>query len=100
MADEIEYDCPDCGQHVIAFGFFGVAEPDKRCAECDWIRKHIPPAEQTAVRARLGVPLASYRISIDGKSITCLVCGFVSHNRNDVREVYCGNCHRFHRDPL
>jgi hypothetical protein len=59
MADEIEYDCPDCGQHVIAYGFFGEALPGKRCSNCDWIEKHIPPAEQAEMRKRLGVPLKS-----------------------------------------
>ena len=40
---------------------------------------------------------ASYRIGADGQSITCLICSLTSYNPNDVREVYCGNCHRFHR---
>lgn len=29
-------------------------------------------------------------------SITCPKCGMESHNPNDVRERYCGNCHQFH----
>jgi hypothetical protein len=57
MPDEIEYDCPDCSQHVIAWGFDGVAEPGKRCAICDWIRDHVAPEHQAAIRERLGVPL-------------------------------------------
>jgi len=33
--------------------------------------------------------------------IVCPKCGMVSHNPNDVRERYCGNCHVFHADlPL
>jgi len=28
-----------------------------------------------------------------GRSFTCPVCGMTSHNPNDVREGYCGNCH-------
>jgi hypothetical protein len=105
MADEIEYDCPDCGRHIIAYGFYGAAKPGKRCGNCDWIRQYVPPAEQVAMRERLGVPLTptpqgvSYTISADRKSITCLICGLTSHNPNDVREVYCGKCHRFHQDP-
>lgn len=59
MADEIEYDCVDCGRHVIAFGFYGVAEPGKRCASCDWIRVHIQLEEAAEVRERLGVPLTT-----------------------------------------
>lgn len=29
-------------------------------------------------------------------SITCPVCKRVSYNPHDVRERYCGHCHRFH----
>lgn len=28
-------------------------------------------------------------------TITCPKCGVTSHNPNDVREGYCGNCHDF-----
>lgn len=34
-----------------------------------------------------------YIVSPD--AIVCLYCGMVSHNPNDVRERFCGNCHRF-----
>lgn len=27
------------------------------------------------------------------ESFTCPLCGMESHNPNDVRERYCGNCH-------
>jgi len=57
--DEIEYDCPDCGLHIIAFGFYGVAAPGKRCASCDWIRENVPPEHHTLMRERLGCPLAA-----------------------------------------
>ena len=40
----------------------------------------------------------SYQISQDGASITCFVCGFTSHNQNDVKEKYCGYCKTFHND--
>lgn len=44
-----------------------------------------------------------YRINdepkaIDGKTITCLVCGMTSYNPNDVKHKYCGNCHKFLED--
>jgi hypothetical protein len=39
---------------------------------------------------------ARYTISPDGHSITCHTCGRTSHNLNDVRERFCGNCHVFH----
>jgi DNA-directed RNA polymerase subunit RPC12/RpoP len=58
MSDEIEYDCSDCGRHVIAFGFFGEAEAGKRCNSCQWIREDIAPELHGVVRERLGVPLA------------------------------------------
>lgn len=32
--------------------------------------------------------------------IQCLTCGLISYNPNDIRERYCGACHRFHDDPL
>jgi hypothetical protein len=39
-----------------------------------------------------------YRIGGDGESITCLKCGFTSHNPNDVNQKYCYMCHVFHED--
>jgi hypothetical protein len=30
----------------------------------------------------------------------CPRCGMTSHNANDVREGYCGNCHDWTGDPL
>lgn len=40
----------------------------------------------------------TYQLSPAGDAITCLLCGRTSHNPIDVRERYCGNCHRFHED--
>jgi ribosomal protein S27AE len=40
----------------------------------------------------------TYRIGEGGKSITCLRCGMTSHNANDIAQLYCGRCHRFHDD--
>lgn len=31
-------------------------------------------------------------------SITCLKCGMTSHNPNDIKNMYCGNCHKFHSE--
>lgn len=36
--------------------------------------------------------------ALDGRSIRCLHCGRTSYNPSDVRERYCGFCHRFHED--
>lgn len=43
-------------------------------------------------------PLAQYRIAQDGKSITFYPCETTSHNRNDVKNRYCGKCNRFIAD--
>jgi hypothetical protein len=32
--------------------------------------------------------------------IVCTTCGRASHNRHDIEERYCGNCHRFHAHVL
>jgi hypothetical protein len=32
-------------------------------------------------------------------TITCPRCHLVSYNPSDIRERYCGFCHRFHTDP-
>lgn len=32
----------------------------------------------------------------DSTGIRCPRCGRVSYNPNDVRERYCGHCHRYH----
>lgn len=32
---------------------------------------------------------------MDEPSFTCHKCGMVSHNPNDIKERYCGNCHEF-----
>jgi predicted nucleotidyltransferase len=36
----------------------------------------------------------------DRDGFTCPVCGFTSHNRIDVRDGYCGNCHDWTRPAL
>lgn len=48
-----EFDCVDCGRHVVSFGY---DPPDQRCVSCMWIRQHVPADKQPAVRQRLGVP--------------------------------------------
>lgn len=37
-------------------------------------------------------------IDLNGPSITCKICGFTSHNKEDVERQYCGHCHVFHGD--
>lgn len=38
-------------------------------------------------------------VIVETRAIQCLVCGRVSYNPNDIRDKYCGFCHRFHEDP-
>jgi len=33
-----------------------------------------------------------------GRAIKCLTCGSVSFNANDIEQLYCGKCHKFHLD--
>jgi predicted RNA-binding Zn-ribbon protein involved in translation (DUF1610 family) len=51
-----EFDCADCGRHVIGFAISDPSGPE-RCTSCDWIRRNIPPEHHTEARERLGVPL-------------------------------------------
>jgi hypothetical protein len=44
--------------------------------------------------------MKTYQIAPDGKSITCLICWLTSYHPEDVRQLYCGNCHRFHEPAL
>ena len=54
--DPIEFDCCDCGRHVIAFGFHAQVE---RCNCCFWITRHVSPKHEAEVREHLGVPLVT-----------------------------------------
>jgi len=66
----------------------------------------VSSADMTA--AKLGADRIRYQLvysaTRDGQvsptpvGIRCLRCGRVSYNLNDVRERYCGACHRFHDD--
>lgn len=56
--DPMEYDCGDCGAHVLAWGY---SIRPSRCATCHWIVENVPAAEQPAMRARLGHRLKADR---------------------------------------
>lgn len=32
-------------------------------------------------------------------SITCPVCGMTSYHPEDIKQGYCGNCHKFTSEP-
>jgi hypothetical protein len=48
-------------------------------------------AGQTVSEPPPGLPYKYFGMA--EPSITCPVCGMTSHNPNDAREGYCGNCH-------
>jgi hypothetical protein len=56
VARPTEFDCQDCGDHVVAFHDAGLGE---RCATCCWIREDVVAEYHRAVRKRLGVPVRS-----------------------------------------
>ncbi len=87
-----------------------------RCLESDReIVRVVQIEEETVIYHRVGSlepmpPEQTYRLielkqrSIPAelqvyprKAIECLLCGHVSYNANDVRELYCGLCHVFHQ---
>ena len=39
-----------------------------------------------------------YELEPGGEWVQCLMCGMVSHNRNDVERLYCGYCKMFFED--
>lgn len=59
---------------------------DVRMAQAVVGGEHVAPPSKTT----------SYSIDEASGSITCLRCGMTSYSPSDVREKYCGNCHRFH----
>lgn len=46
--------------------------------------------------------MMTYTLRDDGHAITCLRCGLTSWNKNDVENLFCGMCDKFHTpiDPL
>ena len=56
---------------------------------------HTVPARTSEPSFRLGVT------PDDGETwIECQICHRRSYHHDDVREFYCGHCHRFHLDPI
>lgn len=41
----------------------------------------------------------TYEILEDGRAIKCRVCGYTSHDVNDLRFKYCCMCEDFHENP-
>jgi ribosomal protein S27AE len=50
-------------------------------------------AVNLALRLLFAAPAEKERASCP--TFTCPVCGMVSHNPNDLRYGYCGNCHDY-----
>lgn len=42
--------------------------------------------------------ISDYEIIEGGKAIRFKPCGVTSHNESDIRNYYCGHCHRFLND--
>jgi hypothetical protein len=64
--------------------------------------RYIPTEEerlQAALVAARG-PEPYFRLSADGKAITCLACNMTSHHPEDVRHRFCGRCNTFHPNIL
>jgi hypothetical protein len=40
--------------------------------------------------------MITYALRDDGHAITCLRCGLTSWNKNDVENLFCGMCNKFH----
>lgn len=40
----------------------------------------------------------SYSIVAFGRGIRCWTCGQVSFNQTDIKQRYCGKCHKYHDD--
>ena len=72
------------------------------CPACDSKRLHAPEDWEYHPYAHHGWNGSSWtHPDLDQQPyIVCPKCGMVSHNPNDVRERYCGNCHAFHDDLL
>jgi hypothetical protein len=49
-----EFDCEDCGVHVLSFGP-AVANDNPVCAQCTWIRSMPNEADRKRLREFLGV---------------------------------------------
>lgn len=50
-----EFDCMDCGCHVIAIFPSGVPSTPLQCTTCEWIREFIAdPEEAKRLRSRFG----------------------------------------------
>jgi hypothetical protein len=101
---------PDGEEGVCAFRHGNTMLP---MVASDWQRVEslLPIAHQIAKESGLTITLArfsgrearleigtGYRIDWGKQTITCLTCGRTSAHPEDVRNRYCGHCHRFHRE--
>lgn len=63
-----------------------------------WAERYQKLCRKPGDHQTVKVAATSLSIARDAVSITCPACGRTSYNQNDVREKYCGACHRFHED--
>lgn len=52
--------------------------------------KNLRPLSVSGLKSEL----VAERQPLPSRSITCPVCGMTSHNQEDVKHRYCGNCHQ------
>lgn len=83
------------------FDLFEIEDtPENRKAAVQILEKIIQkslPDTKSVFRETKG---QTYGISLDGKSITCLICGKTSFHPGDVQHCYCSNCNKFHEQPV
>ena len=53
MIGPVEFDCIDCGIHVVAFNYLAAANSQDLCFTCQWIRSIEDPEEREKLRAFL-----------------------------------------------
>jgi ribosomal protein S27AE len=90
----------------MAINIDGTAVLKRRIEDLIHDIKHLPEAahairELRILNNRLTIARAivSYKIGENNSYILCYRCGKMSFNPDDVKNVYCGNCHIFHEKP-
>ncbi len=87
---------------VVHFFGYGMAACMKPGIPRDWEENHRWTSDWkdvTCPGCLAGKDLViTFRISDNGKAITCLRCKMTSHHPKDVEHHYCSNCKAFHDD--
>lgn len=54
MSEPREFDCRDCGIHVVSWALHPAANDQDICAECQWLRGIEDPQQREELRKFLG----------------------------------------------